>query len=135
MSRPEARLAPWGIALSCVLALGAYASAFTAGGASVGSAVALALATALLIAAFVALGVGQGGFRRGPVLLAVATILLVVGGGISAALLIGAPEGPGAPLYGGLPAGAALVLYGVGLVPALVVPLLYAWGFDAEDDE
>lgn len=132
MIRPEARLAPWGIAIACLMAIGAYLTAFVSPAPPIAAAIVLALATALMLAAFVALGVGDRGFRRGPVMAALAVLLLVVGGGISTALLIGAPTGPDSPLFGGLPPGAAVVLYGVGLVPALVVPLLYALGFDDE---
>lgn len=133
MPRSEFRLAPWGIAVASMLAIGAYLTAFRTDGAPLWAAIVLAVATALLLASFVALGVGNRS-RRGPVLAALFTILFAVGGGIAAALLIGAPEGPDASLFGGLPAGAAMVLYGVGLVPALIVPLLYAAGFEDDDE-
>lgn len=127
--RLEARIAPGVIIIGCVLAIAAYGSAFRAEGASVGAAIVLAVATALLVVGMVALGVGDDGARRGPLLAALAVILVAVGGGISAALLLGAPDGPDVSLHGGLPAGAAMVLYGVGLFPAIVVPLLHAWAF------
>jgi hypothetical protein len=46
------------------------------------------------------------------------------------ALLLPADEAPGAALWLGLPRRAALVLYGAGLLPALVLPLAYALTFD-----
>ena len=42
------------------------------------------------------------------------------------------PPVAGAPLWLGLPKGAALVLYGVGLLPLLVLPLAYALTFEGQ---
>ena len=51
--------------------------------------------------------------------MAAAVVVLVVGGGLGAAFLAGAPAGAGARLFGGLPLGAAWLVYGAGLLPAL----------------
>jgi len=40
-------------------------------------------------------------------------------------------EGAGSPLWLGLPRRAALLVYGIGLLPAFVLPLCYALSFDA----
>ncbi|MGQ0702533.1 MAG: hypothetical protein ACT4PM_05305 [Gemmatimonadales bacterium] len=84
----------------------------------------------LLIVSLLALGARREG-QRIPALLwiGLATVGLALGGAFAAALGLG-PEGPGSPLLLGLPRRAALVLYGVGLLPAVVVPLVYALTFD-----
>lgn len=129
MTRPFQRLALAIVVGACLMAAGAYATAFRPEGAPLAAAGVLALATALLMAGLVLLGAGVRG-GRGALVVAVMTLVGVVGGGLVAALRIGAPDGPGAPLAGGLPAAAAVLVYGVGLIPAVVVPLVYAWTFD-----
>lgn len=128
MTRPHQRLALGGLAAACLAAAGAFALALVPAG-GLAAAVLLAFATALLMAALVGLG-GGGDGGAGALTLAVFTLVVVVGGGVAGAFLLGAPEGPGARLWGGLPRGAALLVYGAGLVPAVVVPLIYAWTFD-----
>jgi hypothetical protein len=65
----------------------------------------------------------QAGVSRS---LAVAALLagVIVGGGLSLALVL-APETLTQPLWFGLPRRAAIVLVGVGLLPALVLPWCY----------
>ncbi len=129
-----------GVVLSVVLAAGAFAAAFWTAAGALWPAIVLAWATALLMASLLGLGgtdstggrLGSPGGRfgsTGPVWTAAAAILLLVGGGLSLALALGAPEA-GASLWGGLPPGAAVLVYVVGILPALVVPAAYAWGFD-----
>ena len=64
----------------------------------------------------------------------------VAGGGLAlgafgAALALPATEGPGATLLLGLPVRAALVLYGAGALPLVVLPLVYAWAFAARETD
>jgi hypothetical protein len=61
--------------------------------------------------------------------LPLAFTFVVIVGGFAAALLLPA-EAAGARLVLGLPLRAAVVLYGVGLCPLLVLPLTYALTFD-----
>ena len=59
-----------------------------------------------------------------------AFVVLVVGGGLVALVLM-PPADPGDPtLILGLPPRAALLMYGVGLLPTLVVPVAYALTFE-----
>lgn len=129
-----------GVALSVALAATAFGAAFWAAAGAMWPAIVLAWATALLLASLLGLGgtdptrwrpesTGGRFGSTGPVWAAAAAILLLVGGGLSLALGLGAPE-PGASLWGGLPPGAAALVYLVGILPALVVPAAYAWGFD-----
>ncbi len=123
------RLALLGVGASTVVAAAALASPIGSGVAPGGAAIALSLATAGLIASLVVLG-GHGRRGGGGVWIAAGTVVVVVGGGLTAALLMGSdPASTSQGLIGGLPPPAALLVYGVGLVPALVVPLVYAWTF------
>jgi hypothetical protein len=56
---------------------------------------------------------------------------------VAFALALALPEGPGGgtvgePLLLGLPRRAAVVVYGVGLLPVFVLPIVYALTFDAQ---
>jgi hypothetical protein len=42
-----------------------------------------------------------------------------------------AETGADAPLWLGLPRRAAIVLYGIGILPLFLLPFAYAWTFDA----
>jgi hypothetical protein len=55
---------------------------------------------------------------------------LVLLAGFGGALLL-PPETPGSPLWLGLPRRAALLVYGIGVLPALFLPLIYALTFGA----
>lgn len=74
------------------------------------------------------LGLGLKGPRWMRVTI-VATLGAVLVLGLLGALLLG-PEPPGAPLVLGLPRRAALLLYGVGLLPGPVLSVLYAATFE-----
>jgi hypothetical protein len=77
-----------------------------------------------------ALGAARGGGVPGlRGLFAFLFVLLV--GGFGAALLLPASEGANSTLVLGLPLRAALVVYGIGLVPVILVPIFYARTFHA----
>ena len=85
----------------------------------------------LLLLSLIVLGVRRPGRRLAkPVLLALGFLLVSVGGGFVAALLLPS-ESPGSPLWLGLPRRAAILVYGIGLLPALVLPICYALGFES----
>ncbi len=52
--------------------------------------------------------------------------------GFGAALALPATEGPLSTLWLGLPARAAIVIYGVGLLPIVVLPIAYALTFETQ---
>ncbi|HEX6063055.1 MAG TPA: hypothetical protein VFZ04_02490 [Longimicrobiales bacterium] len=111
-----------------VLVIGAgYASAFLPGGAPRIASFAFAIATAALMTAISVLGVARGTTRLGALRWVFAITFLVMAGGFCAALL--APPSPN-ELWLGLPRGAAIILYVVGLVPLLILPVAYALTFD-----
>ena len=57
-------------------------------------------------------------------------LMLVIGFG--AALALPATDGPLSKLWLGLPARAAIVIYGVGLLPIFVLPIAYALTFETQ---
>jgi hypothetical protein len=75
------------------------------------------------------LGSAREGRGVGRLLLPFAFVWLILAGGFTAALLL-PPEGATPRLFAGLPLGAAIIIYGVGLLPVLALPLAYALTFD-----
>ncbi len=126
------RLALTALVLSCTAIAGAYLLAFLPGGAPPWAAWGLAIGSAGSLASMMALGAVRNGRLRPVPLAASVLTFLVVAGSFGAALLLPANEGPDAVLVLGLPLRAAIVLYGVGLVPILFLPWMYAASFDAD---
>ena len=117
-----------GIALSTLAIGAAYLSAFARGGAPPWAGWLFAAGVTGALVAALALGAMRpdGGLGRlvGPFMLA--TVLL--GAGFIAVFAL--PDGGAAePLLLGLPRRAAIVLYGIGLLPTLVLPVAYALTF------
>lgn len=119
-----------------VLSIGAiavaYASAFRALGPPAWAAWLLALGIPLSIGAIMILGAARGnhgvGSLKGP--FAFVTVVLAVG--FCAVLLMPANESASSSLWLGLPARAAIVIYGVGLLPTIVLPIAYAMTFETQ---
>jgi hypothetical protein len=107
----------------------AYASAFRRGGAPSWGNWLLAFGLALLLAATLALGAARSGRRMGLLALSLAFTFVVLLGGFGLALWLPASERAGMPLLLGLPLRAAIVLYGIGTIPLLVLPLVFALTF------
>lgn len=108
----------------------AYAAAIVMGRTGAWSAWVMAIATSCAMIATTALGAARAGKRLGGLrrlLLPFVAVLLILLGAFAAALLLPAT---GEPLLLGLPRRAAIVLYGVGVLPALILPLAYALTFD-----
>jgi hypothetical protein len=117
--------------VAAVVAIGAaYASAFMPGDAPDWAPWAMAIGTAAVLAATSALGAIRAG-RIGRLAIPLVLVFALVAGGFAAALLLPADTAPDSPLWLGLPRRAAVVLYGIGLVPLLVMPIAYALTFDA----
>ena len=107
----------------------AYGSAFLPGGAPRWAPWFMVAGIALTCVGSMALGAARPGRRLGPMAWALAFAFIVLIGGFGAALLLPASEGPGSRLLLGLPLRAALVIYGVGWLPALLLPVVYARTF------
>lgn len=109
----------------------AYASAFLPGGVPRWGAWAMVLGIALLFVGLMILGASRRGRSLGVLVWPLAFTFVVLVGCFGAVLLFPPAEAPGAKLWLGLPARTALILYGVGALPALILPLAYARTFRA----
>ena len=121
-----------GVLAAAAVVLGlSYASAFRAAGPPGWVAWPFMIATAASLTAAMVLGAARPGRGVGrlAVPFALTFAILVVCFGLALREPVPAP---GATLWLGLPKGAALVLYGVGLLPLLVLPLAYALTFDEQ---
>jgi hypothetical protein len=125
------RLAIGALAVGAVVLGLSYASAFRAEGPPAWVAWPFVVAMAAMLTAAMALGAARPGRGVGrlAVPFALTFVILVVCFGLA---LREPPPAPGAPLWLGLPKGAALVLYGVGLLPLLALPLTYALTFEGQ---
>lgn len=111
------------------IALG-YASAFLPNGTPSAAAFVFAIATAAMMVAVLVLGAARkGGAGLGHLRWVFLFCFAVLAGGFSLALLAPAVT-PAARLFIGLPQGAAIILYIVGILPLLVLPIAYALTFD-----
>ena len=122
------------LALLVVAALAiaaAYASAFLPGGAPKWAPWPMALGIPAALVGVMVLGAARDG-RVGRLALPFAFSGLVLAAGFALALALPADEAPGTPLYLGLPLRAAIVLYGIGLFPIMVLPIAYALTFSAQ---
>ena len=125
------RIALAGLALAALAIALAYASAFLPGGAPKWGAWPMALGIPAALVAVMVLGAARDG-RVGKLAFPFAFSGLVLAGGFAAALALPANEAAGVPLYGGLPLRAAVILYGIGLFPIVVLPIAYALTFSAQ---
>lgn len=107
----------------------AYASAFVGGGMRWGSWL-MVVGLATLVVSLMALGAARREGGLGPLRLPIAFTFVVIVGGFGAALAMPGETGASARLLLGLPLRAAIVIYGIGLAPMLVLPLAYALTFD-----
>jgi hypothetical protein len=117
------------VVFGTVAAAAAYAAAFLPGGAPPWAAWAMVIGIALMCVGLMAMGAARPGRRLGVlwVPLIFAFVVLVLGFGLALALPSG--EGVAARLWAGLPARAAIILYGIGILPMLILPLAYALTF------
>lgn len=109
----------------------AYASAFLPGGVPEWAAWLFVLGMPVSVLGFLVLGASRPGRGVGRLVLPIAFVFLVLLGGFAAALLLPEPTSA-SPLWLGLPPGAAVVIYGVGLLPLFVLPMAYALTFDEQ---
>jgi hypothetical protein len=124
LALPALLLATLAIALS-------YAAAFAPGGAPAWAPWPMALGVPLALVATMVLGAARNG-RVGRLALPFAFSALVLAGGFAAALALPANEGPGSALWLGLPLRAAVIIYGIGLLPIVVLPIAYALTFGGQ---
>jgi hypothetical protein len=128
------------VILGTLAVAAAYASAFFPGGAPRWAAWAMAVGIGFLSVGLLALGAARPGRRLGVLWVPLALTFFILVGGFGLALALPGGEGSDTRLWLGLPARAAIILYGIGILPMLVLPLAYALSFrrmtlDAEDVE
>ena len=116
-----------------LLAIGAaYAAAFYPGGAPSWSAWLMALGIPAATVGIMIMGAVREGTRLGNLVVPFTIVGLLLAAGFCLALSLPANEGPASALYLGLPLRAAIIVYGVGLLPTVVLPIAYALTFETQ---
>lgn len=123
------RLALGGVFLSILAIAAAYASAFLPGGTPGWGPWLMAIGIAAIMVATMILGAARNG-KIGKLAIPFAFVFVVLAGGFCVVLAL-PPADPSDPeLWLGLPPRAAVILYGIGLLPLFAVPVAYALTFD-----
>lgn len=122
-------LALGAIVASTVLLATAYALSFLPDAAPILAPALLAIGTGVLASTLMLAAERNG--KLGVLWVPITFILVIVAGGLVALLLLPATDVADPTLFFGLPPRAALLMYGVGLLPTLVVPVAYALTFDS----
>lgn len=126
------RVARLAIILStCAIAVG-YASAFSRGGTPSWAPWLLAFGIPGALGGVMVLGAARERGGVGPLALPFAFVIITLTVGFCLALGLPANEGPGSTLWLGLPLRAAVVVYGIGLMPVVVLPVAYALTFGTQ---
>jgi hypothetical protein len=109
-----------------------YAAAFRQSGTPTWAPWLLALGIPISLGAIMILGAARGQKGIGPLKLPFLFVVAVLAIGFCAALALPATESPLSRLWLGLPARAAVVIYGIGLLPIVVLPVAYALTFETQ---
>ena len=109
-----------------------YAAAFRRDGTPTWAPWLLALGIPISLGAIMILGAVRGQKGIGPLKLPFLFVVAVLAIGFCAALALPATESPLSKLWLGLPARAAVVIYGIGLLPIVVLPVAYALTFETQ---
>ena len=115
----------------CAIAAG-YAAAFTPGGAPPWAPWLLAVGIPAALGGIMALGAARGSAGIGKLKIPFAFVFVVLTAGFCLALGLPSNESATSTLWLGLPARAAIVIYGIGLLPIVVLPVAYALTFDTQ---
>lgn len=126
------RIAVGMVMLGTLMIAAAYASSFRSAGTPAWAAWAMALGVPLDLVATMILGASRRGRVPGVMLAAFALVGVMLAGGFALALWLPGDLGAAEPLWLGLPRRAAVIVYGVGLLPVVVLPVVYALTFDAQ---
>jgi hypothetical protein len=109
-----------------------YAAAFLPGGTPPWAPWLLALGIPVALGAIMILGAARGRIGIGPLKYPFAFVVAVLALGFCAALALPPTESPLSKLWLGLPVRAAIVIYGIGLLPIIVLPVAYALTFETQ---
>ena len=110
----------------------AYAAAFSPNGVPRWAPWLLAVGIPVTIGAIMILGATRGQKGIGSLKIPFAFVVVTLALGFCAALLLPASENAASTLWLGLPARAAIVIYGIGLFPTIVLPIAYALTFETQ---
>ncbi len=119
------------IIATCAIAV-AYGSAFLPAGAPAWAPWLLALGIPGALGGIMVLGASRGRGGIGRLAWPFAFVIITLAAGFSVALALPASESASSDLWLGLPLRAAVILYGVGLLPIVVLPVAYALTFDTQ---
>ena len=115
------------------MAIGAgYAGAFLPGGAPGWAPWLLALGIPTSIGGIIVLGAARGRGGVGRLWMPIAFVTLTLAAGFALALGLPANESASSTLWLGLPLRAAIIIYGIGIFPAIVLPVAYAVTFETQ---
>jgi ABC-type uncharacterized transport system permease subunit len=124
------RLALYALIAAVISVAAAYASAFLPGGATNLSAFLMAVGIAMMAVSLMTLGAVREGEKLGSLKWAFAFVFVVFVGGFTAAMILPDTDSAMSRLFLGLPARAAIIVYGIGFLPVLVLPFVYASNFE-----
>jgi hypothetical protein len=116
--------------LSIAAIAAGYAGAFSKSGAPTWAPWLLALGIPVALGAIMVLGALRGNGGIGALRFPFALVILILAIGFGAALALPAADGPLSKLWLGLPPRAAIVIYGIGLLPIIILPIAYAMTFE-----
>lgn len=109
-----------------------YAAAFVPGGTPPWASWLLVLGIPVALGAIMVVGAARGRRGIGQLRIPLAFVVAVLVMGFGAALALPSTEGPVSNLWLGLPTRAAIVIYGVGFLPIIVLPIAYALTFETQ---
>lgn len=115
---------------SALLIAAAYVGALVADAVPAWAPWALMIGTSTIMLAMMVLGASRRGAGIGRLVVPFAAMFAVMVVGFGAALVMPS-DVAGSPLWLGLPRRAAVVLYGVGVLPLFVLPIAYALTFES----
>ena len=116
--------------LSTLLIAAAYVGALVAATVPAWTSWALMIGTSTIMLATMVLGAARGRGGVGRLAVPFAAMFVVLLAGFGAALLM-PNERADSPLWLGLPRRAAVILYGIGVLPLFVLPIAYAVTFES----
>jgi hypothetical protein len=119
------------VASLCAIAV-AYAAAFLPSGTPDWAPWLLALGIPVSIGAIMVLGATRGRRGVGPLKIPFIFVVVTLAVGFGAALFMPPAESADSTLWLGLPARAAIVIYGIGLFPIILLPVAYALTFETQ---
>jgi hypothetical protein len=132
---PSQRVRAYAVAglLAGVLAIaGGYASAFIDGGAPAWGVWLLAIGIPVSLTAVMVLGAARGEGGIGSLKIPFAIVFLILSIGFGAAISLPGTESAASRLWLGLPVRAAIIIYGIGLLPIVILPIAYAMTFETQ---